>query len=181
MKYLEIFGVIAYFLSVYFAMKVNKWTWIVGIVSSILFGIIYFNTQTYANAALQIILIFVSINGWLKWNKEDIKQISNLTWLKRISIFLISIVSIITCGSLINYIPNVSDPYPYLDMSIFVLSIIGTILLSLKKIESWYVWMSVNIISLILYSSLGFYLIAGQAIIFIIMDLVALKKWSKII
>jgi nicotinamide mononucleotide transporter len=179
MIYFEVFGVIAYFLSVYFAIKVNSLTWISGIVSSILFGIIYFDSQTYANASLQIILIFVSINGWLNWRKKNTKKISNLSWLNKLLLFIVSALCILIFGSVINIIPNISDPYPYLDMTIFVLSIIGTILLSLKKIENWYIWILVNIASLILYVSLGFYLIGAQSIVFIIMDIIALKKWRK--
>jgi nicotinamide mononucleotide transporter len=64
-------------------------------------------------------------------------------------------------------------------MSIFVLSIIGVILLSDKKLESWFFWIAVNICTIILYLSLGFYLIGIQSVIFIVMDIFALKKWNK--
>lgn len=80
LTYIELFGVIAYFISVYLAVKVNVWTWATGIVSSILFFILYLNTHTYANGLLQIILIIVSIDGWKKWGRTDNKKVSILNW-----------------------------------------------------------------------------------------------------
>lgn len=177
LTYIEFFGVLAYFVSIYFAAKVNVWTWTTGIVSSILFFILYFNTHTYANAILQIILIGVSVNGWLKWGKENNKKISNLKRKDIINLCSLSIILTIIFGYLMNL--YLSDPYPYLDMSIFVLSIVATVLLVNKKIESWYFWIIVNIIALIIYSSLEYYLISFQCVVFIIIDIIALKEWNK--
>lgn len=179
LTYIEFFGVVTYFLSVYFAMKVNTWTWITGIISGILFFILYLYTNTYANSFLQLILIGVSIDGWIKWGKKDSKNISSLSNINRLYIFVISIVSILCLGSFINLLPIAPDPYPYLDMSIFVLSIIGVILLAYKKIESWYVWIIINTLTLILYSMLGFYFIGIQCIILILLDFIALKEWKN--
>jgi nicotinamide mononucleotide transporter len=177
LTYIELFGVIAYFISVYLAVKVNVWTWATGIVSSILFFILYLNTHTYANGLLQIILIIVSIDGWKKWGRTDNKKVSILNWKNRFYVFMIILISIILFGTIINLFS--SDPYPYLDVSIFVLSIVGVILLANKKIESWYIWILVNICTIILYSLLGFYLIGIQSLIFIFMDFIALKEWRK--
>jgi len=177
--YIEFFGVLAYFISVYFAVKVNVLTWPTGIVSSILFFILYLNTHTYANGILQIILVVVSINGWKKWGKEDNKKVSYLNWKNRFYVFMIILVSVILFGTIVKIYS--SDPYPYLDVAIFVLSIIGVILLANKKMESWYVWMLVNVCTIILYSSLGYYLIGIQSSLFIIMDIIALKNWKKLL
>ena len=176
LTYIEFFGVLAYFVSIYFATKVNILTWSIGIISSILFFILYLNTHTYANAILQIILIAVSINGWLKWGKENSKKVSSLKKRNILHLLFISIISIVFFGYINSYSSN---PYPYLDMSIFILSIIGVVLLANKKIESWYFWIAVNIISLILYSSLGYYLIGIQSVIFIFINMYALKEWNK--
>ena len=174
--YFEFFGVLVDFLSIYFAAKINVWTWSTGIVSSILFFILYFSTHTYANAILQIIFVVISINGWLNWGKENSKKVTNLKKRNILYLFGISIVSIIFFGHINSYSSNL---YPYLDTSIFILSIIATILLANKKIESWFFWIAVNIISIILYSSFGYYLICIQCVIFIIIDIFALKEWNK--
>ena len=177
LTYIEFFGVLAYFVSIYFAAKVNVLTWSTGIISSILFFILYFNTQTYANAVLQIILIGVSVNGWLKWGRENSKKVSKLKRKNILYLCCISIISTVVFGYLMNL--YLFDPYPYLDMSIFVLSIIGTVLLVNKKIESWYFWILVNIIALFIYSSLGYYFISFQCVVFTIIDIIALKEWNK--
>jgi nicotinamide mononucleotide transporter len=177
LTYIEFFGVLAYFVSIYFATKVNVLTWSTGIISSILFCILYFNTHTYANAVLQIILIGVSVNGWLKWGRDDSKKISNLKRKDIINLCSLSIISTIVLGYFMDL--YLYDPYPYLDMSIFVLSIVGTVLLVNKKIESWYFWILVNVIALFIYSSLGYYFISFQCVAFIIIDIIALKEWNK--
>lgn len=178
LTYIEFFAVLLYFISVYFAIKINIWTWPVGIISQILFFILYLDAHTYANAFLQIIFILLCIKGWIRWHKKDTDEISTQSYLTSRWTFIISFLSIILFGTILKYYSN--DPYPYYDVAIFVWSVVGTVLLTYKKLQAWVYWIVVNITSLILYSNIGYYFVAIQGLIFIFMDSYALNKWIKL-
>lgn len=174
---IEITGVLIYFASVYFAIKINKLTWLTGIVSCALFCYLYIEGQTYANAGLQVFFIILSIIGWVRWNKKDTDNItfsSNNKYL----VFFISTAIIYFGGGIIKH--YFREPYPYLDSAIFVWSVVGVILMALKKIETWVYWILVNITSMILYILIGYNFIAFQDAIFIIMNAFGIKQWVKL-
>lgn len=180
LTYYEFFGVLLYFTSVYLAIRVNILTWITSIVSQIFFFIIFLQSQTYANAALQIFYIIICINGWIKWGRDKDKKISLLNWSQRFKIIFFSLIGIAVFGTLLNYLPIKPDPYPYFDMSIFVLSVVGVYLLAFKKLDTWFFWIVVNLLTILLYYLIGYYFVALQGVILIYMNIYALKRWMKL-
>jgi nicotinamide riboside transporter PnuC len=62
---LEIVGVLFYLISVYFAVTVNKLTWLFSIVGQSCYFFLYLTATAYSNAALQIFFIYYCIMGWI--------------------------------------------------------------------------------------------------------------------
>jgi nicotinamide mononucleotide transporter len=67
--------------------------------------------------------------------------------------------------------------FPYADALTAVLSVYATFLMACKKIESWILWIIVDIISIVLYFQKGVLFISAEYIIFFIMAGIGLYQW----
>lgn len=73
-----------------------------------------------------------------------------------------------------------SAVYTYWDASIVAASVIAMILLSRKKVESWWLWIGpVNISAIALYAITGAYMFAALYVLFLVMAFVGLARWNR--
>jgi nicotinamide mononucleotide transporter len=82
-----------------------------------------------------------------------------------------------------NYFPlffNLPASYPYLDAFTTVLSFVATILLIYKKIESWPLWILVDVVGIGLYFTKGVIFVSLLYFIFLILASKGLYNWIKI-
>ncbi len=70
--------------------------------------------------------------------------------------------------------------YTYWDASIVAASVVAMVLLSRKKVESWWLWiLPVNVSAIGLYLSTGAYMFAALYVLFLFMAFVGLAKWMR--
>jgi len=67
MTLLEIAAIAFTLVNVWLAIKENMWTWPTGIVSVILYAVVFYQSRLYANAGLQVVYFVMSIHGWYEW------------------------------------------------------------------------------------------------------------------
>lgn len=68
--------------------------------------------------------------------------------------------------------------YTYWDASIVAASVVAMVLLSRKKVESWWLWIGpVNISAIALYTRTGAYMFAALYCLFLVMAFVGLFRW----
>jgi nicotinamide mononucleotide transporter len=192
MSYLEFVGTVLTFLSVYLAMKNSLLNWPAAIFSGILFGILFFQIQLYSDFFEQIYYIITSIYGWWLWmrikKKTESEEVVFYSSIKTRFIYLI----IIIIGSIgvgyfmknINvFLPTLfSAPasFPYLDAFTTIMSFVAQILLAQKRVESWYIWILVDIIGIWLYFVKGVVFISFLYIIFLVLATKGLLTWKQL-
>jgi len=69
--------------------------------------------------------------------------------------------------------------YPFTDSFVMVSSIVVTILLAKKKIEHWYLWLTVDLVCVVLYFRKGIYFLALEYFIFIGLASHGFYHWRK--
>ncbi len=82
MSYVEFIGTILYLWSVWLIAKRNILTWAVGIVSVLLYMILFYQIRLYSDTIEQIYYLGASIYGWWIWNKspKDDGQITDVKY-----------------------------------------------------------------------------------------------------
>ena len=70
MSYLEFFGTILYLLSVLLIAQKNMLTWPIGLISVVLFGVLFYQIQLYSDTIEQIYYFGACIYGWIYWNQK---------------------------------------------------------------------------------------------------------------
>lgn len=186
-SYVELIGTLFGLVSIYFATRANLLTWPTGIVNEFFLFILFFQIQLYADMFLQLYFFIVTIYGWYQWNnKKDQVDITILDLKSRIFFALIIIILTLISGffflNIHTYLPayfKIKASYPLIDSLVMVLSIVATVLLAKKKIESWYLWIFVDLICMFLYYKKGVYFLSLEYLIFLGLALYGLYHWKK--
>ena len=186
-SYVELIGTLFGLVSVYCASKANILTWPTGIVNEIFLFILFFQVQLYADMFLQVYFFIVTLYGWYNW-KTNTKEkiISEINFRNKLrlqaAICIFSLLSGFLFANIHFYLPNiftVKAAYPFIDSFIMVSSIIATVLLARKKVENWYLWITVDIVCVGLYFKKGVYFLSLEYFIFLGLASYGLYNWRK--
>jgi nicotinamide mononucleotide transporter len=178
---LELTGVLFGLLSVYFSVKQNILTWPTGIVSVSAFGFLFFEVKLYADMCLQLFFLWSCIQGWYFWlhggEKRSALKISLLTPLQRVVIALGVLVSVLLIGFLFSTFTDAA--LPYLDSTASGMSVVAQLLMMRKKLEHWYLWITVDVLSIGIYLYKEIPLTAGLYFVFLILCVKGLLEWKR--
>ena len=183
-NYFEILGVVTGLVFIYFSIKQKVICWPFGIVNSALYIIIYLSAKLYANSGLQVYYLIMGFYGWNYWvnGPNQNKSGKNVVPVKHLTLKIIIISSII--GTIIQVIllwilRTQNDPFPALDAFTTMLSFIATWMLAKKYIETWILWIFIDMISVGLYSSMKMFPTAGLFLVYTIMAIIGYLEWKK--
>ena len=163
MSYIEFIGTILYLLSVWLISRRNILTWPVGIVSVLLYMVLFYQIRLYSDAMEQVYYLGASVYGWWYWSRsrqakhtiEDVNFSSRraiVAWLVITAAFSLVLGAIMS--RVHGWAPGVfpeAASYPYLDALTTVMSLVAMWLMARKHIESWIYWIVVDVIGIWLY------------------------------
>lgn len=121
--------------------------------------------------------------AWSQWTRGGDGQreltVTSLTGTARVGVFGAGVAATIFLGWVLN--AGWEDAlYTYWDASIVAASVVAMLLLSLKKVESWWLWiLPVNVSAIGLYVSTEAYMFAALYVLFLAMAFVGLAKWMR--
>lgn len=135
----------------------NIHTWWTGIVGCILFAVLFYNNQLYADMILQGFFLVTGIIGWMNWKSTtDALPITNANKSYVVSASGIAVLTAICYGYILH---TFTDAYaPWIDSIVLTFSVVAQLLLMRKNIETWYFWILVNTLSVPLFWSRELYL-----------------------
>lgn len=194
LKYTEYLGATIALIYLFLEIKQHRVMWVMGVLSSILYGVVFMISGLYAMATLQLYFFIVSIYGWIEWsqpitnsgepftNSDESYKIEGAVR-KRLPLntLLISAIALLGVTLLLYYVLSEfsSDPAPFMDALITTMSMIATVWLSKKYMEQWYIWIIANFLSIILYYSQNMFPTSILYIVYFIASILGLLKWRK--
>ncbi len=183
-NWIEIVGAILSLIYIFLSIKQKVSLWFFGIVSSMFYVVVFFQTKFYADMSLQFYYVFISIYGWINWKrgnkatgdelpvgKTSLKLWFQLTIVTMIIYFIYYLVLIKFTDSTI----------PKADSLVGALSIIGTWMLARKLIENWLIWIIADGLCVGLYVYKGLFPTVILFVIYTIMSVDGYWQWKKTI
>lgn len=188
LSYIEFVGTVLYFASVFLIARKNILTWPIGIISVILYGILFYQIHLYSDMLEQVYYLVISIIGWITWQKQ--KQNTNsipAAWSKTKSVVFTAGITML-CTAILTYcvtnfhlwLPKIfQEPasYPFLDAFTTVMSFIAMLLTTRRRIEGWVYWIVVDVIGIGLYWLKDVRFIALQYVFLLGMAVYGLIYW----
>jgi nicotinamide mononucleotide transporter len=104
----------------------------------------------------------------------------SVTRIKARLAIILFVIFLIIWAAMYNVLSRLTDsPVPGWDAFITSLSVTGTWMLARKLYEHWYLWIVVNLVSVILYFTRGLYLTVILYFVYLTMSFIGLKAWKK--
>ncbi|HOL74040.1 MAG TPA: nicotinamide riboside transporter PnuC [Bacteroidales bacterium] len=184
MHWIEIIAATLGIIAIYFQIKVKPFYWVISLVVSSMYIIVYFSAKLYADMSMQFYYVGMSIYGlyvWLSGNYSSDKKIIHISKIKDLkSWLLIALISALSFFIIGYILKNFTDSnVPWWDSFTTSLSFVATWMLARKKIENWLVWIVVDATSVALYIYKQLY---PTTILFIILTLLAIVgyfQWKR--
>jgi len=163
--------------------RVNPMAWPLAIVSSLLYFMLFWNSRLYGDASLQIFFVVVALWGWWQWLRGTAADGAALrvTWLparRRWTLLLAMAVAWPATGLFLRYYTDTD--VPWWDAFPTAGSVIGQWLLGRKHVESWGVWIIVNVVSVGLFAYKGLWLTVLLYAVFIALSWQGWRAWTRL-
>ena len=173
LSYLELIAVMASFIGVALGITGKRITWPWWALSSMLYGILFFQWELYASAALQIVFIIAAIAGWFGWEPSGARP-GGLKNSHRLYVLIAIILATLALAPLLKYWGAAST---YADAILFFGSLSAQILMVYEKFESWIIWLVVDAGYVALYASQDLPFTTALYVTFTILAAMGWGKW----
>ena len=194
MSTLEFVGTILNLWSVLLAIRRDILTWLIGLFGTVWFGFLFYQVRLYSDVIVQVYFFATNLYGWWAWrqrkegssNRHEELAVGRSLPRENFLLSVVIAVASVGLGSFMShvhlllpaYFPNPAA-YPYIDAWETVMSFIAQILLAHKKLESWYLWIAIDVISVALYAARGILFVALLYTLFLVMAIRGLLSWRS--
>lgn len=168
-------------LSIWLAARQNVWYYPTGIVSVILYAWIYAHARLYAEAGLQFVWFALMIYGWYQWlyggshhSELRVSRTPRGGWAALV--FAGVMMSLLIAFVQHRYTNN---PAPLVDSTIAAFSIVAQAMTAKKWLESWLVWIVINVLAVALYIDRALYPTAILYAILFILGIKGYVEWRR--
>lgn len=162
-------------------MRVHPVAWPLAIVSSLLYALLFADARLYGEASLQFVFVAVAVWGWRQWLRGRGADGSPLVVhrLDRRGRLVALGATLAAWPLLALALARFTDSdVPWLDALPSAASVTGQLLLARKLIETWPVWLLVNVVSVGLFALKGLWLTVLLYAVFALLSLAGWRAWQ---
>jgi nicotinamide mononucleotide transporter len=162
------------------------WGWPLAVAASLLYAWLFFSSRLYGDVAVQSFFVVSSLWGWYQWlfgrraggsGGDAPLRVARLGRRRVLAVVLLWLAAWPVLGFLLARFTD-SD-VPYFNALPTVGSFIGQVLLALKFVETWPVWLAVNAISVVLYAGKSLWLTALLYVVFGALAIAGWRRWGR--
>lgn len=156
--------------------------WPVGLLNNAFFFLLFWRSKLYGDAALQGVFAALAIYGWWEWargagHKGEALPVRRTT--AREWTALAAATALATAGVALWLARKTDSPVPLWDASVLTLSLAATYGQAKKLVESWWVWIAVDVLSIPLYAARRLYPTAALYAVFLGLCVAGLRAWTR--
>jgi nicotinamide mononucleotide transporter len=155
----------------------NRWGWVAGGISSLLFVVICARSRLPMQALLQASYVAGAIYGWCRWAPESKPQQISL-WTLRGHLLVLALCMLVSLG--LRQLMADESAFPFMDSLVACIGLFATWLVARVYLENWVYWIIIDAISVYLYFAQDLMVTAGLFAIYMVMAATGLRSWAKI-
>ena len=169
MYWLEMIAAAFGLVCVWLSARQNIGCWPTGLINVSLYIAIFFHARLYSDMLLQVVYVFMQLYGWYTWLYGGSERTNlPLSRLPIRSMVLWCVVCLIGAGLLgLSMHLRTDAAFPYVDAFAAVASLIAQWLMARKIVESWLVWIVVNVVSIPMYFCKELHWTAGLYLVYL--------------
>lgn len=178
----ELLAVVFSIAYLYFSIRQKILLWPMGMISAMLYMVVFFQSKFYADMGLNGYYLVVSIYGWIHWsrNRDDPENKLRVSRITRNMALILGFLTLVVFWIIGWVLDRYTDsPIPYWDALTTAASFTATWLLARKILEHWIVWIAVDAISMGLYLYRGLYPTLLLFAVYTSMAVIGYLEWRK--
>lgn len=178
---LEIIAVVVTLVAVYLTARQIIWCWPLGMVSVILYAVIFFQAKLYADMGLQGLYFGLAAYGWWAWlhGGKDHGELAVTRTSPRMLIGLAVLggVAATVLGQTLYRYTDAS--LPFMDSALTSFSIVAQWMQTRKKLEAWLVWLGVDVFYVGMFIYKDLLATAALYAIFLVLAVMGFIEWRR--
>jgi nicotinamide mononucleotide transporter len=180
MQGVEIAAALLGVINVVLVVRRSIWNYPFGIAMVSLYFFVFWEAKLYSDALLQIFFLLIQLYGWWAWNRAATPRDGvPVGWMKNSDRWrggAVAAVAILLWGAGMASFTDAAAPM--IDGTIAGLSVAAQILQSLRRVESWVLWIAVDIISIGLFVWRDLLVTAALYALFLLLAVLGLMEWK---
>ncbi|WP_369405737.1 nicotinamide riboside transporter PnuC [Sphingomonas asaccharolytica] len=165
--------------NVWLVARRSIWNYAFGIAGVVIYGAVFFRAKLYSDMLLQAFFLVVQLYGWRQWRRSQIDSgdvvVERLTTSARLGWLAGIVVAVAGWGWLMHRFTDAA--LPWWDASVAMTSVAAQILMSVRKLENWWLWIAANILSIGLYATKGLWITAALYVLLLGISIWGLARW----
>lgn len=181
MSLVEVISFVTGALCVWLVARQNVWNWPVGIANNVTFFVLFWAAGIYADATLQIVYLGLAVYGWWAWLRGGaghghlpVSRTTSRQW-------VVLAAAGVAATAVLTWVlaTHTDSTVPLPDAVTTVLSLLATWGQARKKLESWWLWITADLIYVPLYAYKDLWLTAVLYVGFLGLCVLGLYNWSR--
>lgn len=159
----------------------SLWNYPVALAAVAIYASVFFEARLYSDALLQGFFFAANLYGWANWSRsrhaagevvvDTLDSRGRGRWLAG------GIVAWVIWSALMHRYTDAS--YPWWDGAIAIASVAAQLLQARRRIESWWVWIAVDVASVPLYAAKGLWFTAGVYGVLLALAVYGYVDWQR--
>ncbi len=177
----EVVAVLITLAAVYLTTRQVIWCWPLGMVSVALYASVFYEARLYADMGLQGLYFGLAAYGWWAWlhGAEDRGELAVATTSLRAGAMLLVLATLggVFLGAVLNRLTDAS--LPFMDSLLTSFSIAAQWMQTRKLLDSWLVWLAVDVLYVGMFLYKDLYPTAGLYGVFLILATLGFVQWRR--
>ena len=177
---IEVTAAILGLVTVTLVVRRSLWNYPFALAMVSLYGWIFLDAKLYSDALLQVFFFAVNLYGWLNWARSKAEtgdvRVELLSARGRLGWTAACAALIVGWGAMMHRLTDAH--FPWWDGAIAMLSVVAQYLQSRRYLESWALWIAVDLLAVPLFAMKGLVLTAGLYTVFLSLCVWGLSDWA---
>jgi nicotinamide mononucleotide transporter len=168
-------------INVWLIARRSIWNYAFGIAGVVIYAWVFFHAKLYSDMLLQNFFLVVQFYGLRQWRRSQteagevvVERLSNPV---RLQWFMGIVVALGVWGWLMHRFTDAS--FPWWDASVAMTSVAAQILMSVRKLENWWLWILTDILSIGLYAAKALWITTALYVVLLGLAIWGLFVWQR--
>lgn len=158
----------------------SVWNYPFALAAVSLYAVLFYEAKLYSDMLLQGFFILLNLYGWLNWTRARDQDGVPVGWMTVRDRWVWAVAAILIWLSWSFGMHSFTDAAaPWADGAIAVFSIAAQWLLARRRVESWWLWIAVDLIAIPLFAWRGLYPTSAVYLVLLFISINGLLQWQR--
>ncbi len=181
MSNVEILAALLGVTTVLLVVRRSIWNYPFALAMVSLYFFVFWDAKLYSDALLQIFFFVINLYGWWNWSRaERVDDGVAVGWMSARARALWlggTVAAVLLWGAAMARFTDAAAPFP--DATVAAVSVAAQLLQSMRRVESWILWIAVDCLAIALFASRGLNITAALYALFLVLAVVGLVQWKR--